>query len=120
MKVTVEGRKHLTAKLERAQKNVTSAVNKAVAEVGESLLAAAIPLTPLEHGPLRQSGYVAHAPGEAVVGFSEPYAVYVHEMPPTNHFTTPGTGPKYLVGPLLENRERYVNHIKEAARRGLG
>ncbi len=119
MKIDVQGRKKLAAKLRNAARDVQSRVNRAVREVGEDVLGKAIPRTPLEHGPLRQSGYVAHRPGEAVVGFAEKYSVWVHEMPDTNQFTTPGTHGKFLTGPFLENRERYKNHILKAARDGL-
>lgn len=126
MKVTLEGRKQLAAKMKKAQADVTTRVNRAVAEVGEALLAEAIPGVPLEHGELRQSGYVDHRPGEAVVGFSAPHAVYAHEMgfsvrpeaAPIN-WTTPGTGAKFLTGPFLRNRERFANHIKSEARKGF-
>ncbi len=119
MKIDVQGRKKLAAKLQQASRDVQSRVNRAVREVGEDALGKAIPRTPLEHGALRQSGYVAHRPGEAVVGFAKPYAVYVHEFPPGTTFTTPGTGNKFLTGPFLENRERYKKHILDAARKGL-
>jgi len=36
------------------------------------------------------------------MGYYADYAIYVHEMPETNNFSTPGTGPKYLTGPLEE------------------
>jgi hypothetical protein len=124
--IEVEGRKRLRAKQEKVAKSVRSNVYRAVAEVGEALLQEAMPGVPLEHGELRQSGYVDHAPGIADVGFSAPYAVYVHEMgisvyperAPIN-WTTPGTGAKFLTGPFLRNRDRYKSHIFDAARKGL-
>ncbi len=60
----------LVAKLQKVRGGVEDRVNQAVAQVGEDLLGKAIPVTPLEHGPLRRSGYVEHSPGEAVVGFA--------------------------------------------------
>lgn len=121
MKITVEGRKQLAAKLKRANRNAQDRMNRAVAEAGEDLLSKAMPGVPLEYGELRQSAYVEHSPGSAIVGFSAPHAIYVHEMPPAPEttFTTPGTNSKYLTGPFLENRGRYADHIKDAARRGL-
>lgn len=121
MKVTVEGRKQLAAKLKKANRDVESRVHRAVAEVGEALLAEAMPGVPLEHGELRQSGYVEHSPGEAVVGFGASYAVYVHEMPPApeTNWTPPGTNSKYLTAPFLLNRERYKAHIVKAAKEAL-
>lgn len=37
------------------------------------------------------------------VGYDSTYAPYVHEMPETNNFTTPGTGPKFLERAIKEN-----------------
>lgn len=39
---------------------------------------------------------------EVVMGYYADYAAYVHEMPETNRWSTPGTGPKFLSGPLEE------------------
>lgn len=129
MRVEVEGRRDLRAKLVRSAAKVKTNVEKAVAEAGEDLLAKAITVTPLaDHlgGELRGTGYVDHQSGEAIVGFSARYAVYVHEMGITVyperapiHWTTPGTHAKFLTGPFLENRQRYSDYIKDAARRGL-
>jgi hypothetical protein len=125
VKVSVQGRKQLAAKIKAASSNVEDRVNRAVAVAGEDLLTVAMPGVPLDEGPLRRSGYVEHRPGVAVVGFSAPHAVYAHEMGFTVYegreinWTTPGTGAKYLTRPFLENRERYAKDIKDAARRGL-
>ncbi len=102
MKVSVEGRNKLAAKLRKAASSVETNVNRAVAQVGEDLLGKAIPLAPLEHGPLRQSGYVDHSPGEAVVGFVHEMGVTVYpERAPINCryegrvFSIFGTSEKY-------------------------
>lgn len=133
MKVTMEGRARLAAKLKKASADVQTNVNRAVAEVGEDLLTVVMPGVPMSAGPdagdLRRSGYVDHSkPGIADVGFSAPHAVFVHEMgeeggvyperAPIN-WTTPGTGAKYLTGPFLLNRARYKDYIMDAARKGL-
>jgi hypothetical protein len=130
LKITLEGRKKLEAKMAKARRDVKSSVNRAVAEVGEDLLAKTMPKTPLsDHmgGELRGTGYVDHPrPGTALVGFGARYAGFVHEMgvavyperAPIN-WTTPGTGAKFLTGTLNENRALYGSHIKNAARRAL-
>lgn len=120
IKITLEGRRRLAAKLSESVRRTDAGVNRAVAEAGEDLLAKTLPVTPLLTGELRQSGFVDHAPGEAVVGFSAPHALYVHEMPAHYNFTTPGTGPKYLQNTFSRERSRYVRHIQQAARGGIG
>jgi hypothetical protein len=132
LKVTLEGRKKLATKLAKTDKSVKREVNKAVAEVGEALLSEAMPNVPMSAeagaGDLRRSGFVDHSmPGTAVVGFSGRYAYWVHEMGITVYperapinWTTPSTGAKYLEAPYLLNKKRYVEHITDAARKGLG
>ena len=41
-------------------------------------------------------------------GFAADYAAKVHEMPDTNNFTEPGSGPKYLETKLIRNKEKYM------------
>lgn len=59
-------------------------------------------LAPRDTGFLRISSYIVENPkmeGKLVigrVGYSAAYAAFVHEMPESNNFTTPGTGPKFL------------------------
>jgi len=91
--------KAVTAELERQSE-------KALREVAEEIRDEALPLTPKDTGALRRSAFVDSQTttngAEAVVGFNKQgsgdadYAVFVHEMPATNTFTTPGTGPKFL------------------------
>ena len=74
------------------------------------ILGEALPLTPLEFGPLRASQHVKPPVinGSTVsvsFGFggpAAPYAWFVHEMPDSQtNWTTPGTGSKYLERPLI-------------------
>ena len=51
------------------------------------------------------------------VGFNTDYAAIVHEMPTTNIFTTPGTGPKYLEAKLIKNKEKYMKNIADEIKR---
>lgn len=120
----------LAQKLRRAAEDTPGLVRRARIEAAEDLLAKALPRTPLSAkrypsdpvpGELRASGYVDHEthPDASEVGFSAEHALPVHQMPEDYDFTTPGTGPKFLEGPFLENRDRYVEIIKDAAREGL-
>jgi hypothetical protein len=120
----------LAQKLRRAADRTPDLVERARIESAEDLLAKALPRTPLSAkryesdpvpGQLRASGYADHEshPDASEVGFSASYAPIVHAMPEDNDFTTPGTGPRFLEGPLLENRDEYARRIKDAARKGL-
>lgn len=43
------------------------------------------------------------------------YALFVHEFPETYHFTTPGTGPKFVEKPLYKNQGKYLNMLRRSA-----
>lgn len=66
-----------------------------------------------------------------VVGFSGPQAVSIHEHPsrfsppswrdkPRLDFTTPGTGTRYLSGPLFANYQHYMRGLAAHALRSRG
>jgi len=54
MKLTMAGRKQLAAEIQKASADGRTNVERAVSEVSEVLLSKAIPVTPLEPGPLGQ------------------------------------------------------------------
>ena len=120
------------ANMKRLGKDALKQLARNLYTEGEELLAEAIPLTPLEFSPLRNSGRVElpRISGNRVsvtVGFggpAAPYALYVHEMPSTNNFTTPGTGPKYLERPARRRARGLAGRInrdliRTATARGL-
>jgi hypothetical protein len=122
----VEGLDRLQAKLRRAETSVGSGVEKRVREAGEDLLSRSVPVTPLDESTLRQSGNVQPQTGVfrdfggvyVTVGFDAEYGWAVHETLDAN-WSTPGTGGKFLESPFAENRDRYINFIKDGAIRGL-
>lgn len=98
-----------------------------------------IPRVPKKEGTLSASGSVTVLrPGEvselaetttpgryvAIVGFNTPYAAYLHEGMRQDgshvvmNWTLEGSGPKYLETPLLANRDRYIQIIVDAIKRG--
>lgn len=84
----------------------------------------AVPITPHSGqmgGTLRNSAFTdATAPGEKPVavrvGYTAEYAAYVHEMPESNKFTSPGTGPKFLQRAVSENVREILAIIQRNAR----
>lgn len=123
MKLQRQDLARLTRKLEAAQKD-TAPVERAVAEVGEDLLGRSLDVTPKESGDLRRSGnsrpYDEPGGPGVSVGYDAEYALAVHEMLSDEvDWSTPGTGPKYLEGPFLQEKARYAKHIKDSVRKGL-
>ena len=95
---------------------------------GETLMAEAIPITPLDTGALRRSGYVSHprlVGGMATVevgfgGTAAKYALRVHEWTdPEPNWSEPGTGPKYLERPFNVMRTKLPSHVAASLRKDL-
>src|SRR3990172_9163537 len=69
-------------------------------------------VTPYKYGPLRSSIRVRMLSDTEIEfsagGPAAPYALIVHEnLSPTVHWTTPGTGPKYIERPVLAGMEAF-------------
>lgn len=91
-------------------------------EIGKDLLGKSKEVTPKDEEDLRDSGYAGVFQGPEgpmlEVGYQTDYALRLHEELFEN-YTTPGTGPKYLERPFLENQSRYREMLMDAARRPL-
>lgn len=106
--------------------NVTANLNKVIAETGAKAKSAVMDVAldlqskaanraPLRYGQLRASAIVEDR-GEVVrISFTEEYALRMHEDLEYRP-STPGTGPKYLSGPLQENETRYAQYIRTKAK----
>lgn len=104
----------------RLADDVLAGVVRGETLAAERLLALAIPLTPLNDGPLRESGTVIPAQTAedgAHVVFDTPYAARLHEHPEYT-FQEPGTGGKYVENPAVENRKELGDIIRTEATRG--
>jgi len=70
------------------------------------------PTVPKKSGNLRRTQKVEKPelkPDISVeAGFAADYAAAVHEMPSSNDFTEPGSGPKFLEAKLIRNKEKYM------------
>lgn len=98
---------------------VAKEAGRALYEEGLVIMKESVRRCPLEFGPLRASATV-HPPdvsGRDVSvtlsygGPSARYALAVHErMGPTN-WSEPGTGPKYLEGPVLEAKPKLLGRL---------
>jgi hypothetical protein len=80
----------------------------ALFDEANKIMNASVRITPMDTGNLRRSAFVAKPKetGSDITielgygGFAEAYALAVHEMPRSNNFQEPGTGPKYLERPF--------------------
>lgn len=109
----------LAAALNRLAERARAAGDAAMAENAEGLRDDAAQLTPVEAGELRDAAAVRRvAEEEYEVGYwGLDYAVVQHERLDYEHPN--GGQAKFLEGPFVENRERYVAQVADALRRAL-
>lgn len=50
------------------------------------------------------------------VGYTAGYGPFVHEMPESNNFTKPGTGPKFLWKAITQNTQKILRIIQARAK----
>ncbi len=96
---------------------LAAAAQQAAKEVAmmtaETVKGESVNRAPLNLGTLRNSATVTELEQGAEISFNTPYAVVMHE---SENYTpkTPGTGPNYLRGPLLEAEDQYHQDIAAA------
>ncbi len=102
--------------LDRLIKQTTDVQPQVLTQIGTHLESEASQLAPLDKGDLRGSSTTELMDRSRVrVSFTERYALVMHEdleYKPQE----PGTGPKYLTGPLKRNEQQYMRRIIDANR----
>jgi hypothetical protein len=116
----------VAANLESMGRAGGKAVAGIVYREGLELLKEAIPLTPMDTGNLRNTGFVGFATNrdgiEVKVGFggtAASYALRVHELPKESNFSEPGTGPKYLERPFDQRKRGLARRVADELERVL-
>lgn len=141
MKMTIEGVDKLNTALKMIPDKTAKAIEKELKTVALDLQGKAQMLAPVMTGDLRGSAFavvgkvMAAEPLadsdpksirgdipkaenlEAIVGFSEPYALRQHEE--TGYRHPKGGQAKYLETPYKQNRDRYVKYIQEEIRKAV-
>lgn len=99
-------------KLEKTMAEKVRQFEQALPKMAESIKITAVMKAPKRLGPLRESVKVENSKRLSEISFGNngriPYARYQEYGNPAWHFTTPGTGPKYL-----------RNATEAAARKGI-
>lgn len=117
MSVTVRGEKDLMRNLNKEVKKIDGDISKGLKAAMIFIIGKAIEITPKEHGVLRGSAFTSVDDKKARVGYTAKYAPFVHEMPETNNFTTPDTGPKFLEKAIFNNTKTIIEIIRKRAKR---
>ena len=103
--------------MSRLKDKLREAAMRGLNNFAEHLKGRVIDVTPMDTGELRRSIYVKRASTDSLkaeVGSSgaiAPYNVYVHEIPKL-HYTTVGTGYKFVERPFFEEKDKIKDFIK--------
>lgn len=115
----------------RGEKDVLRSLNREIGKIegnlSRGLLAAGIfvegesnEIVPHDKGVLIGSSFtsVGRIAKRIVVriGYLAGYSAFVHEMPPTNKFTKPGTGPKFLWKAATMHSRKILQIIRARAK----
>lgn len=140
IELTVQGTDELKAALAKLGDGAQQKLGAALYQEAEAIMATAKEYyVPVDHGVLRNSGFVKQPQidGENISvtlgfgGVAKAYAIAIHEHPsgssprswriaeaagrPVN-FSPSGAGPKYLERPLLEAAKNLVAHLGDRVR----
>jgi len=128
----VDGADRLISKLGAMPGRVEGEVKRTLPRIGADLQGKSQRVAPMRESDLRAHAFFRLIPGLGVeVGYEGlPYIIPQHEGGWLNHmgkngpvdienYTTPGTGDKFLERPFMENKPRYKDAVKDAARKGV-
>lgn len=121
--MALKGREDILKNLKRQNSLLLKGVSAGLVDSASFIERESNKLAPKDSGFMReQSSFTTKMTkkGTAIVGrvgYDAEYAAYVHEMPETNNFTTPGTGPKFLERAAKNNRNRALDIFYKAVRR---
>ena len=117
--MAVSGLENVLKNLNSEVKKIQGRTFKGMRKAGLFLQGEAQEITPVEFSPLINSAFTnTEKLGPRFVtrvGYTIDYAPFVHEMPETNSFTKPGTGPKFLERAVKSNQSQILKIIKSEA-----
>lgn len=109
----IKGKRDILKNLKKQHSLVKRGMYAGVIEVSTELEFRSNSLAPRKTGFLRISSFTVTPLGGDIVlgrvGYTAAYAAYVHEMPESNNFTKPGTGPKFLEKAVKNNQKRLTD-----------
>jgi hypothetical protein len=114
---SVEGLADIQKAFNRKISKVESYTPNALMDVGNDLQGKAQQLAPVDTGDLRGSAYTKLGKNSVEVGFNTPYALRQHEE--LNYRHPRGGQAKYLEEPFKENKNKYIDHIKNSTKKAV-
>ena len=111
--------------MDKTQRRLIAQAEDGVNAALSFLLSQVIPITPMRTGLLRGEFRIKGASfdGRRVVGGltnAARYAGFVHSMPDSYNFTTPGTGPLYIHRPMRRYRKQTLEIMQSKLSKSRG
>ena len=120
MSIKIRGKKTVLKNLNRAIGKIEGNTAKGMLAAGLFVEGEANEIVPQRLGGLINSSFtgVGKIAKKIIVrvGYTVGYAPFVHEMPETNNFTKPGTGPKFLFNAVTKNSKKILQIIRARAK----
>lgn len=117
----VTGEKEILRNLNKAIEGINGDIEGGLLAAAKFVQGEAQQTTPWEFSVLVNSAFSGVGRiGKRIIariGYTARYAPFVHEMPETNNFSKPGTGPKFLENAVVKNTKVILEIIKKRAKR---
>ena len=123
-----DGLVEMQSRLAGIRQNILQEATRELTSFGEDIMKVSKERVPVEWGILMGTGHAEPATVEGdmlsmTIGYggpAAPYALEVHEnMNPNVNWTRPGSGPKYLEGPVHEMEGDLLPRMREAQPRAF-
>lgn len=120
MTIKIRGKKDVLRNLNRAIGKIEGNLSKGLLAAGQFIEGESNEIVPHDKGVLIGSSFavIRKRAGRVVarIGYKAGYAAFVHEMPTTNKFTKPGTGPKFLWKAATMHSKQILQIIRSRAK----
>ena len=114
----VRGLNNVLRNLSSAIRDIEGRNSEGMLEAAKFLQGESMEVVPHDKGVLIGSAFsdVDRNSLIARVGYTAKYAPFVHEMPATFNYSKPGTGPKFLERPIIDNSKAALDIIARRAK----
>lgn len=118
--IKIKGQKDVLRNLNREIEKIEGNTAKGMLAAGEFVEGESNEIAPHKLGVLIGSSFTSLGKiGKrfiARIGYTASYSAAVHEMPESNNFTKPGTGPKFLWKAVTQNTQKILRIIQARAK----
>lgn len=118
----VSGLSNVLNNYKKTVKSIINSSSKETKKIALRIEADSNEIVPKKFGVLVNSSFTSFNPftRKATVGYTANYVGFVHEMPESYNYTSPGTGPKFLTKAINQNINDIVPGIRDGIKAGSG